>query len=140
MPTNDIFALRDLPIPDGRIVGYDPCVYFVQAEEGGPVKIGRSSLDRVTARVAQLQIGNPARLVIRRVVLGTEALEESLHERLREHRIRGEWFSPVADVLALLVRDDAAEPARRPTSEGRGEVMAWFRRRQEARLATADAT
>lgn len=65
-------------------------VYFVQAREGGPVKIGLA-VDPL-ARLGELQCGNPAELEIAEVILGSKDTEESQHHHWREARLRGEWF------------------------------------------------
>lgn len=45
--------------------------YFIQAIDGGPVKIGKSTSEKGAAsRLASLQTGNPSRLVIRRLLDG----------------------------------------------------------------------
>jgi hypothetical protein len=65
-------------------------VYFIQAGEHGPVKIGLSN--KPQRRIGQLQTGNPDELILRHVVPGTRDLEGRLHHRFRPALIRGEWF------------------------------------------------
>lgn len=86
----------------------DFCVYFLQEGDDGPVKIGRTSLGLLASRVAGMQIGNSRPLHVRRVVVGGSALERVIHERLVEHRIRGEWFQPHPEVLGLLARGEGS--------------------------------
>lgn len=70
-------------------------VYFLQADYGGPVKIGSSTASGVKARVKSLQTGTPYRLVVRRVVQGdVRSLEGDFHRSLASYRVRGEWFYP----------------------------------------------
>lgn len=80
-------------------------VYFIQAEDGGPVKIGRSK--NPTERLKALQTASPKRLVIRRLqsMHYHESLkvEKGLHRRYAEARLDGEWFRPIPE-LATLAR------------------------------------
>lgn len=71
-------------------------VYFIQAEHGGPVKIGTAAAPE--RRLAELQCGNPDALVLRATIDGDELTERDLHDRYAEHHIRGEWFWPSVDL------------------------------------------
>lgn len=75
-------------------------VYFVQAGEGGPIKIGVANDPR--ARAATLQTGNHQRLTLLLWVPGTQRHEAELHARFKEHRVRGEWFEPVSPLLSFI--------------------------------------
>lgn len=79
-------------------------VYFVQATNGGPVKIGRSATPR--ARVASLQTANAAELRIVATMPGGATVERVMHATFAADRIRagGEWFSP-SPALAALVKE-----------------------------------
>lgn len=91
---------------------YGSCVYFIQAGDHGPVKVGLSTTGGLTDRLRTLQIGNAETLAVRRVVIGDEPLERLLHGHFAELRIRGEWFSyegELADSLAPYVHDLRAE-------------------------------
>jgi hypothetical protein len=77
-------------------------VYFVQVENGGPIKIGKSEGDG-SNRLSQLQVSSPYELVI----LGTVpdpagTLESDLHWKFRHLHIRGEWFRPESDLLEFI--------------------------------------
>lgn len=76
-------------------------VYFVQAETGGPIKIGWTEDADASARLVGLQIGNPYRLVIRSTMLGGHADEKELHRRFRLYRLNGEWFAPCRELVRL---------------------------------------
>lgn len=78
-------------------------VYFIQADYGGPVKIGKAK-DPLT-RLSELQCGNPSRLLIRALLLASDDLERDLHAwwRPRAH-IRGEWFE-AQDTILMLAHD-----------------------------------
>lgn len=73
-------------------------VYFIQVGLGGPIKIGRSTAP--LTRLATLQTGHSEQLRLLVTTTGGDELEKSLHQKLRSHRLRGEWFSPHAEVLA----------------------------------------
>ena len=72
-------------------------VYFIQAGNDGPVKIGFTS--DVEKRRVQLQIGCPHPLKVIREVDGDLAVERAFHDRFRSRRIRGEWFQFDAAML-----------------------------------------
>jgi Meiotically up-regulated gene 113 len=82
----------------------DRLVYFVQAESGGPVKIGSAADPE--ERLRTLQAASAERLVIRGVRLGGFKEERRLHRRFARYHLRGEWFEPREELLALAV--DAA--------------------------------
>lgn len=82
------------PVPPGQ------CVYFVQGVDGGPIKIGTSR--DVEDRVRTLQCASPVRLRVVGVVAGGAHLEATLHQRLAKHRLHGEWFAAVPEVLAAI--------------------------------------
>lgn len=75
-------------------------VYFIQAEEGGPIKIGRAADPE--KRLKELQTSHHSRLVIRHVLHGNDLLIEGrMHGRFLQHHIRGEWFRPHADLAGF---------------------------------------
>lgn len=83
-------------------------VYFVQAGENGPIKIGYAS--DVAKRIGHLQTSAPDRLCVLSVMDGGEAEEKALHAELAAHRRLGEWFNPTAEVLAAAGRGVGLEP------------------------------
>lgn len=95
------------PLPDALTLLRDAddtsanVVYIVQAESGGPVKIGHTSWGARERRLAELQTGNPQRLVFRRIVDGERWLERALHEYYSDHRLEGEWFALCDDLRPL---------------------------------------
>jgi hypothetical protein len=76
-------------------------VYFIESGEGGPIKIGYGK--NVDYRISNLQMGNPVQLRLLGKALADDALavEELLHDRFREYRIRGEWYRPVPELVEL---------------------------------------
>lgn len=75
-------------------------VYFIQAIEGGPIKIGMSQ--NPERRLADLQVGSPVRLRIIGVAVGGQQREAALHRRLAKHRVHGEWFADAPEVMAAI--------------------------------------
>lgn len=71
-------------------------IYFARHGADGPIKIGRAYNPH--KRVRDLSVGSPIALVILGAVLSMHAEEEEdeIHDRLREHCIRGEWFAAEA--------------------------------------------
>jgi hypothetical protein len=68
-------------------------IYVVQAEHGGPVKIGwTSSGETLPKRLSILQTGSYRRLRIVHNEPGSLADEKALHREFKKHRISGEWF------------------------------------------------
>lgn len=76
-------------------------VYFVQAGDGGPIKIGYTS-SRVADRVAALQTGNPCRLEIVAVAPGSMEDESRAHAMFAQCRLHGEWFAPGPELMAFI--------------------------------------
>lgn len=74
-------------------------VYFIRAGKG-PIKIGRSV--NVGSRIATMQTGNAEELRVVARMPGGAAIESMLHARFAAARMRGEWFQPTPDLLALV--------------------------------------
>lgn len=69
-------------------------VYFIQAGEKGPVKIGYTGKDNVGFRLSDLQVGNHEKLRLIGFVYGDRDDERRLQRHFRKLHIRGEWFKP----------------------------------------------
>jgi len=81
-------------------------VYFLQSDQGGPVKIGWAR--DVEARREALQTAHPYPLVILGKLTGGPKLEKELHARFAALRCpNGEWFEPTDELLALIPRQEA---------------------------------
>lgn len=72
-------------------------VYVIQQGLNGPVKIG-CAVDP-GARLASMQSGNPDQLRIVGVCRGSRGVERMLLAAFSPHSIRGEWFSPVPEIM-----------------------------------------
>ncbi len=80
----------------------DSWVYFIQAVDGGPVKIGYSSNPR--ARLSSMQTGRADQLRILALLPGGAETEVAMHHVFRKYRVRprGEWFHPAPTILAFI--------------------------------------
>lgn len=76
----------------------DGYVYFIQAGDGGPIKIG-STTKHPRDRLAQLQCGNAEILRVVKLTPGA-AWESFFHQEFAKYRVRGEWYS--AEILDLM--------------------------------------
>lgn len=93
--------------------GIDPSarkavIYFIQSENGGPIKIGYA--DDLAKRLVSLQTSRPDKLVVVASFVGTIAHEKELHARFSHVREMGEWFTPVPELMDLI-RDIGASGA-----------------------------
>ena len=75
-------------------------VYFLQAEQGGAVKIGRTN--DVERRVADIQRMSPVPLQVLAIAEGGAALETRLHQKFYDDKKHGEWFSPSEGLMAMI--------------------------------------
>lgn len=83
----------------------DVHVYFVQADDDGPIKIG-VAVD-VPKRLEMMQVGTHHRLTVRAsMVMATRAeavrMERSIHELFDYARVGGEWFAAHVDLVGLI--------------------------------------
>ncbi|MDC2951050.1 GIY-YIG nuclease family protein [Streptomyces heilongjiangensis] len=76
-------------------------VYLIGSPDTRPVKIGVSN--DPTARLADLQTGSAARLMILWQTPGGQALESALHAYFAPYRTHGEWFDFGEENPAALV-------------------------------------
>jgi len=87
------------------LIGHPPFVYFFQdaVDASLPIKIGFAR--DVSGRLASAQTGYWRKLKILGVVRGEREKEEELHDRFVGARVFGEWFSPVPDLLDLILKE-----------------------------------
>lgn len=75
-------------------------VYFAQAGQDGPIKIGCTSV--VRARIADLQWATGQKLRLLGTLTGGYLVEHRI-QRLFKHLLIGrEWFWPQSDLLAFI--------------------------------------
>lgn len=86
------------------MIGRGGTTYVVQAEHGGPIKIGWTG-SHPEARLAEMQTGSPYAL---RILATIDAdVERELHEKFKHLRAPGgtEWFVLTAEVAVWLKTD-----------------------------------
>jgi hypothetical protein len=77
-------------------------VYFIQAGDAGPIKIGHTN--DVRKRLSMIQTSAPDHLRLLAVMDGGEAEERALHRELTDFRRVGEWFDPSPEVMGAVSR------------------------------------
>lgn len=82
-----------------RLIGQS-VVYFVQAGEGGPVKIGTTK--DIKTRLIDIQIGCWVEIRLLAELPGNATSEAAFHRRFEEHWIRGEWFRPHEELMRCI--------------------------------------
>lgn len=100
-------------------------IYFIQAETGGPIKIG-FAFDP-TAGVQQVQCGNPEVVRILKTIPGGRKMEKEIHRQLWASHKRGEWFHDTPEVQAFIAQAGAFQVE---TLDGRAYLV--LRRKTES--------
>lgn len=75
-------------------------VYFVQAGEGGPIKIGKAM--NPSQRIGNLQVGNPHEVKLLHCLPDTGCTEGRIQGIFEESHLRGEWYNPTPDLLEFI--------------------------------------
>jgi predicted component of type VI protein secretion system len=93
------------PLPDPQPVrskmrAASSWIYFAQASEGGPVKIGTSR--NPAARIRELSVASATGLRLLTQEEGGRRDELELHRRFADARMHGEWFQPVPELLEYI--------------------------------------
>lgn len=108
-------------------------IYFIQAEIVGRIKIGYTSKDTISSRVATLQTASPVKLRVLASRPGGKAKEQQLHVRFAHARTCGEWFDPVPELVRYIARVQARKWNRSKTGVGKNATNAIARQtRSEA--------
>jgi hypothetical protein len=83
-------------------------VYFIWAIEAHAIKVGTSK--NVSKRLHNIQQNHPHELRLIGHISGGQTLEQLLHEKFEDKRLRGEWFrdSILPEVLRLITEDSTA--------------------------------
>jgi len=95
------------PSPHAYLSAYG-FVYFIA--DADHIKIGRAT-DPIM-RLSDLQVGNPRRLVLLKVIPGGYRAEAEWHERFAELRFDGEWFRAEASLKQAIKEAKPAEKYR----------------------------
>jgi hypothetical protein len=85
-----------------------PMIYFIQAVDGGPIKIGYSIDPQKCLK--QIQRKSPVPLQILRMIEGDIEYKEAIHHLFNKSRVRGEWFDPSEELLAFIEKPLKLEP------------------------------
>jgi hypothetical protein len=97
-------------------------VYFIQAADGFPIKIGVSI--NLMRRLTDLRHASGLHLKVLGVIRdGTRETEQALHRRFNEGRLVGEWFRPDPDLLEYI--REQASPWDESEHFGRGRHLAF---------------
>lgn len=101
-------------------------IYFIQAGDAGLVKIGHSISDP-RARLSQLQLQSPERLVLLKVIEGDMEDERRFHRLFEADRVRGEWFNPTEGLMTTIAEAHSKtfEEVRLKTSD-MGDECRWM--------------
>ena len=79
-------------------------VYFIRQAGSNYVKIGYTSGEEATARIASLQTANPRRLEVLAIINGDESTEAYYHRKYWQYKTDGgmEWFEMPPSVIEEL--------------------------------------
>ena len=86
--------------PHESRTGREGFVYFIQAVDSGPIKIGWAL--NAKRRLDCLQTGCPYKLRILAQTPGTVSDERAMHRRFDELHSHGEWFYPGKSLLMFI--------------------------------------
>lgn len=90
-------------------------IYFIQAISG-PIKIGHTNDPQ--RRYALFKVGHYEDLKLLGVLVGTLEDEKRIHRSVIESHIRGEWFKPTEQVMALVAQTATPPASPMPRSAG----------------------
>jgi hypothetical protein len=95
----DCLAPEDIEVEPNifSLCGY---VYFMQKEDGGPIKIGYSANPNL--RMPDIKSKSKANLKIIAVAKGCDRIEKLLHRRFASYRKHGEWFSSNPELIEII--------------------------------------
>lgn len=87
-------------------------IYFMQAVDGGPIKIGLSG--DPASRLRAVQTTSPVELELLAEIPGSVEMERKFHDWFAPGRLHGEWFSEetpaLAELIELIIAPDLTEP------------------------------
>lgn len=80
-------------------------IYFLQGDDGGPIKIGRTAGDP-RIRMSDIQVGYPfGALRVVGLIRSAMRMERELHARFSQDRMIGEWFTPTPDLVGFITQN-----------------------------------
>ena len=112
---------RSMETDQDRFRSVEEWTYFIQSEDGGPIKIGFTTKEP-EHRLCQLQTGSPTKLRI--VGLLPVDREKDLHKKFANHHSHGEWFNPVRQIIEFIEREASAHLQQRLVTQARLELEA----------------
>jgi hypothetical protein len=80
----------------------NPVIYFARAADLG-IKIGFSN-GNIHQRLKELETYCPVQLELLGAIPGNREKEKCLHEKFKDHRIKGEWFAIHEDILVYIAK------------------------------------
>ena len=98
-------------------------VYFIQAGDDGPVKIGWAN--DVAARRKALQTSHHEPLRLLRIIEGRRQTERWLHECFAGQRMAGEWFWFHTDMATIEPPEFGPATPPRPTKARPQKRVSW---------------
>jgi hypothetical protein len=76
---------------------YNGFIYFIQGENGGPIKIGFAK--NIKDRIKTLQTGYPDVLKLLLAFPGNLEIEQEMHKQFKQYKLNGEWFNPLPELI-----------------------------------------
>ena len=76
-------------------------IYFIQARDNGPIKIGFTG-DDPRKRMVKIQSDCPWPVQLLGAIEGTVSQEKQIHLLLSRYKAQGEWFEPHPIVVAAV--------------------------------------
>jgi hypothetical protein len=113
--------MQTIETDQDRFRSVEEWTYFIQSEDGGPIKIGFTTKEP-EHRLCQLQTGSPTKLRI--VGLLPVDREKELHKKFASHHSHGEWFNPVKQVIDFIKREASAHLEQRLVTQARLKLEA----------------
>ena len=80
-------------------------IYFIQAGENGPIKIGEAY--NIRERLKQLQIGNHLKLyLIGEIQNVPRMVEKEIQNKFKKYHLRCEWYKPdIKNELEIVINE-----------------------------------
>ena len=111
---SDIHGRRDIQVRDKpkrhmtKRQLENSCVYVVMREDVREVKIGWST--NLETRLRDLETAHGQWLELLVAIPGGPEEEEQLHERFKQHRLGGEWFTADPEILEWAAKELRMNP------------------------------
>jgi hypothetical protein len=110
-------------------------IYFIQDDTSNLIKIGFVKGEDANVRLADLQTGSAAGLVLLGTMPGDRQVETDLHARFAAAREHGEWFRPVPGLIRFITEAVKTQP---PTEEEKRRPGTIYTNEATVRTATVE--